>query len=120
VPFDGTNDFDVMVAQVGTEPPRPRSHNPEITPELDCIVLKALAKKPEDRFPDASEFRKALAMLKLPIKATRQPAVRVDAMPESTVPAFLVQGGNGGIPTTAIVLGFLCLAVGLAVLFSLR
>ena len=36
VPFDGTNDFDVMVAQVSTAPPRPSSLNPEITPELDA------------------------------------------------------------------------------------
>ena len=64
VPFDGPNDFDIMVAQVSKQPPRPSSLNPGIAPELDRIVLTALAKKPEERFASAREFRTALAALK--------------------------------------------------------
>ena len=57
VPFDDPNDFDIMVAQVGRQPERPSALNPGISPELDRIVLTALAKKPEERFASAREFR---------------------------------------------------------------
>jgi serine/threonine protein kinase len=114
VPFDGTNDFDVMVAQVGTEPPRPASVNPSIAPELEQIVLTALAKKPEARFPDAREFRLALAAVKVPVKVSKLPAAAVS---EAISPPLLVQAGGGGLPTTALVLGFLCVAIGLIFFF---
>ena len=42
-----------MVAQVGKQAPRPSSLKSGIAPELDSIVLTALAKKPEERFPSA-------------------------------------------------------------------
>jgi serine/threonine-protein kinase len=55
-PFDSANEFDVMVAQVRSRPPRPSSMNPGIAPELERIIHTALAKKPEERFPSAKEF----------------------------------------------------------------
>ena len=117
VPFDGPNDYDIMVAQVSKQPPRPSSLNPGIAPELERIVLTALAKKPEERFPGAREFRMALAALKEPVKAMTQPAAPVEAMPEAAAPRFLVQAEAGGAPRTALVLGFLGVAIGLIVLF---
>ena len=60
VPFSGSNDFDVMVAQVNTTPLPPSGVNQAVSRELDRIVVTALAKKPEDRFASAREFRQAL------------------------------------------------------------
>ena len=116
VPFDGANDFDIMVAQVSKQPPRPSSLNPGIAPELERIVLTALAKKPAERFPSAREFRMALAALKDPVKVLTQPAAPVAAMPEAAAPRFLVPAEAGGSPRTALVLGFLGVAIGLIVL----
>ena len=43
------------------EPPRPPSEfNPEINPEVEGIVLRALEKKPERRFATATEFLRAV------------------------------------------------------------
>ena len=117
VPFDGPNDFDIMVAQMSKQPPRPSSLNPGIAPELERIVLIALAKKPEERFASAREFRMALEALNKPTRVLTQPAAPVEAMPEAAAPRFLVQAAAGGPPRTAIMLGFLCVAVGLIVLF---
>jgi serine/threonine protein kinase len=117
VPFDGANDFDVMVAQVGAEPPRPRALNPAITPELERIVLTALAKKPDERFPSARVFRTILASVKLPVRASTQPVTRMEPMPEVFTPSFLMQAGGGGLPKTALVLGFLCVAILLIAVF---
>jgi serine/threonine-protein kinase len=60
-PFDGANDFDIMAAQVGKEPRRPSSLNPGISPELERVVLTALAKDPAKRYAGAGAFRTALA-----------------------------------------------------------
>src|SRR5262249_3411595 len=43
----------------GTHEP-PSSHNPLIWPELDDVVLQALAANPRDRFPDTRTFAVAL------------------------------------------------------------
>jgi serine/threonine protein kinase len=117
VPFEGPNDFDTMVAQVGKQAPRPSSRNPGISPELDAIVLTALAKKPEDRFSSAKDFRVALAALNGPVRVVGQPTAPVEEMPEAAAPRFLVEAEAGWTQRTAIVLASVCAAIGLIVLF---
>ena len=41
-------------------PPSPSLFNPEVRPELDAVVMRAVAKAPEQRFPTAGEFERAL------------------------------------------------------------
>jgi len=82
---------------------------------LERIVLKALAKKPEDRFADAKEFRQALAALKGP---TKVPTLKQapEAQPEAVLSLF-AQPEPGGRPKTALVIGAVCFAVALLVVF---
>jgi serine/threonine-protein kinase len=117
VPFDGANDFDIMAAQVSAEAPRPSSLNPAIAPELERIVLKALAKKPEDRFPDAKQFRMALAEFKCPVSAPAHPA---EAAPEAIAPRFALRTPSGGAPRIALVAAVLGVLAGLIVLFLVK
>jgi serine/threonine-protein kinase len=122
VPFDSPNDYDIMVAQVGKQPPRPSSLNPGIAPELEQIVLTALAKEPEKRFAGAREFRMALAALECFVGTTQEAEAEAEAMaPEgdrpggvSYVPQFLVQAEGTG--RTALVFGLVGVAIGLIVL----
>ena len=60
VPFDGENAVAIAMKQVGEEPPVPSSINPKVSPALDAIVLKALAKDPAQRFQSAAEMSAAL------------------------------------------------------------
>ncbi len=63
-PFDAASDFDVRLAQV-SDPPKPlREQNPEIPEELEAIVLKALAKNPNERYAGCGEFARALACVR--------------------------------------------------------
>jgi serine/threonine protein kinase len=58
-PFRG-NLGQLMFAHMRTPPPPPTTHNPRLSPALDHVLLRALAKKPEERFPSIAEFALAL------------------------------------------------------------
>jgi eukaryotic-like serine/threonine-protein kinase len=61
VPFEGDSVVAIALRHL-SEPPRPPSNLvSSISPNLDAIVLKSLAKNPADRFADADEFIAALA-----------------------------------------------------------
>ncbi|MBM3758973.1 MAG: serine/threonine protein kinase [Acidobacteria bacterium] len=64
-PFDSESQFDVMLAHVETIPDPPSKWNPMVPLELDTLILKALAKKPEARFQSARDFREALMSISL-------------------------------------------------------
>lgn len=62
-PFDHLrNPVELLHAHVSITPvaPSQRATQP-ISPELDAVVMRALAKRPEDRFASAAEFSAALA-----------------------------------------------------------
>ena len=50
----------IALKQVSERPRRPSELNPKVSPALDAVVLKALAKDPENRFQSATEFLRAL------------------------------------------------------------
>jgi serine/threonine-protein kinase len=54
-----TNDR-LRLAHLRADPPDPRTINPKIPAHMAQVLLKALAKKPLDRFQDAGEFWQAL------------------------------------------------------------
>src|SRR5262249_7736080 len=62
--FDCKSQFDTMLAHVNTPANAPSKINPEVPPELDTIVLRALAKEPSDRWQSAKEFQNALEIMR--------------------------------------------------------
>jgi eukaryotic-like serine/threonine-protein kinase len=61
LPFAGANTMSVIYQIVNTEPERPSVHRPDLSADLDSIVMKAIAKDPEQRFPTWDAFGQALA-----------------------------------------------------------
>ena len=59
-PFSGDSPVAVALQHVNQPPPSPREFEPAIPPALEAVVLKALAKDPAERYPDADSFIKAL------------------------------------------------------------
>ncbi|MGA2881667.1 MAG: serine/threonine-protein kinase [Bryobacteraceae bacterium] len=60
-PFHGSNPFAVMNARLVTPPRPPSEIRPEITPQLETIVLRALARDPGRRYASAHEFARDLS-----------------------------------------------------------
>lgn len=77
VPFQGDSAVAVAYQHVTEPPKRPSQVNPAVTPALDAVVLKALAKRREDRYQTAAEFRADLLAAfdgVMPAYATQQGA----------------------------------------------
>ena len=60
VPFRGENVGEVLFMHIDQAPPDPREFEPELPAHVANAILRALAKKPEDRFQSAGEFVAAL------------------------------------------------------------
>lgn len=60
LPFTGPTEDAVMAAQVNVAPVPPRTVNAQVPPALEDVVLRALAKHPDERFHTASEMSEAL------------------------------------------------------------
>jgi beta-lactam-binding protein with PASTA domain/tRNA A-37 threonylcarbamoyl transferase component Bud32 len=56
VPFSGDSAIEIAMKHLNETPRPPSSLRPELTPELDHVVLRALAKNPEDRYQASEEF----------------------------------------------------------------
>src|SRR6266487_317548 len=56
VPFTGESPVEIAMKHLSDTPRPPSLQRPEIPPDLDMIVLRALAKNPDDRFQTAEEM----------------------------------------------------------------
>lgn len=65
VPFSADTPFAVIHDHIYRPLPAPSSVNPDVTPQVEAVLVKALAKTPADRYATATElidaFRKAAA-----------------------------------------------------------
>lgn len=65
----------IMHQAVNREATPPSQLNPDVSPQLDALVKKAMAKRPEDRFQSAAKFLKALKAAALTLHSAEHPAV---------------------------------------------
>lgn len=79
-PFEGKPVRELMDAHAYEAPPRPREVNPAITPALESVIMRTLAKTPNERFDSAPQMITALEM------AIRS-AMHVAAQLEAPAPA---------------------------------
>lgn len=60
LPFAKSSPFYLMYSHLHEEIAKPSKHRDNLSPEIDAVVLKSLAKKPEDRYENATDFAAAL------------------------------------------------------------
>lgn len=103
-PFKGESAVSVAYQHVSEMAPNPSDFNPQVTAELNAVVMRAMAKDRDERFQSAEEFREHLLAAQSGVVVTRpQPKpltqiepVQVDATellekPES-LPTALLEG----------------------------
>ena len=59
-PFRGSHTFAVLKSIIEASPDPPSVYRPDIPPELEAIIRRAMAKLPEDRYQSAKEMEAAL------------------------------------------------------------
>ena len=59
-PFDADTDAATALARLTTEPPRPRQIKADLPRDLDDVVMRAMARAPDQRYATAAELRAAL------------------------------------------------------------
>lgn len=59
-PFPDDDPFAVASSRLIGDPPAPRTLNPEISPQAEEIVLRALRRKPAERYPSAAAMKEDL------------------------------------------------------------
>ncbi len=69
-PFAADNPVEVMNAHANAPAPSVRPFRPDVSPDVDAVIAKALAKDPDDRFSTARELVEALAAAAGPAGAT--------------------------------------------------
>ncbi|HEY1922065.1 MAG TPA: protein kinase [Tepidisphaeraceae bacterium] len=60
VPFEGANPFIIMNSRLSGDPVAPRKRNEKISPQVEEIILHAMARLPQDRYATALEMKKEL------------------------------------------------------------
>ena len=60
MPFEGESAVTIALKHVNERPVPPSMINPAVSPELEGVVMRALEKDPQRRFPDADAFIAAL------------------------------------------------------------
>jgi serine/threonine-protein kinase len=95
LPFEGESAVTIALKQVNEEPVPPSQLNPAIGPGLEAAVMRALAKDPAQRYPDADAFIAALqgedmpateATAIAPAPAPPPPPVAAPAVAAAAVP----------------------------------
>lgn len=59
-PFRGDTDTATALLRLHTDPVRPRQLRPDIPVAVEAVIGRALARRPDDRFPSATALRAAL------------------------------------------------------------
>ena len=60
VPYDGNTPLLIMNARLTGDPVAPRKKNPDITPQVEEIILHALARDPVERYASAASMKQEL------------------------------------------------------------
>jgi serine/threonine-protein kinase len=126
-PFQGDSPVAVASKHVLEQPVSPSKLNRDVSPDLDAVVLRALAKNPANRYQSAEEFRADLERVRrgLPVEATpllpasvgttqvihRDASARTAVLPHTGGPG--PERSNWWIPVlvTVLILGLLALVL---------
>ena len=105
-PFMSDGFGELVNMHLNVPPPSPRASRPEISQQLDAIVLKMLAKNPEDRYPDMASLTSALRLAAGPPFSVHRsspdlanaPTQTADALSPEAEPVGAAQAAGHDVP----------------------
>jgi serine/threonine-protein kinase len=128
-PFSGDSPVSVAYQHVREAPIPPSQLDPVITPDIDTITLKALAKDPADRYQSAREMKNDIGRVLAgqqatavvprivdadpsPTRVVRPPIVLTPSAPDNVEPYEEPRKSRAGLAVMITVLALLVLSVG--------
>ena len=66
LPFRADTPAAMLLKHINTDPPSPRTIDPNVPAALDTVLFRALAKRARDRWNSAGEFARALGQVLTP------------------------------------------------------
>jgi eukaryotic-like serine/threonine-protein kinase len=85
-PYTGDNFMAVAMKHIQEPVPSVRDARPAVSPRLDAIIARAMAKRPEDRFPSTEAMMAALEAARATTDSTPVPAARPDDGATESIP----------------------------------
>jgi serine/threonine-protein kinase len=101
VPFRGATPVAIAYRHVREDPTPPRQLNPDVPAALEAVCLKAMAKRPEDRYQTAAEFRADLERARAGQRVAAGPAAVGAATAALATTVLPPLGGFPGAPGEA-------------------
>jgi serine/threonine-protein kinase len=103
-PFGGDTAREIMLqhAHDAVVPPSLRRPDRDFPPALDRVVLRALDKRPEARFPDAATFARELRAAASTSRASPRPPVRCVRCDDSSTPESPTRSCRAPLPCRPI------------------
>jgi serine/threonine-protein kinase len=94
VPFTGDAAVEIAMKHLDTIPDPPSKWRPEVSHDLDAVVMRALAKDPADRYPSAEEMDTDLARIARGAAVSRRT--------EEAMTSVLAAGGTTSAMTAVV------------------
>jgi len=90
VPFEGSTPFQIMNARLAGDPVAPRAINPDVSAEVEEIVLHAMERSPDERYQSAAAMKAELDAPETVTVAGRHERLKAPALLKSRSPQLRV------------------------------
>ena len=101
-PFISDGFGELVNMHLNVPPPSPRASRPEINQQLDAIVLKMLAKAPEDRYPDMASLTSAVRLAAGPPFSVHRSSPDLSNAPTQAADAVVPALGVGRVANAQV------------------
>jgi serine/threonine protein kinase len=103
LPFDAADNYGLIIQHSSATPLLPSEHMPTLPGGINAVVLRALAKRPEERFPSVGALAQAFeaGLTSAPTAQLARPSRQHTTRPVVPASTFRFEDQRGELPTEA-------------------